>query len=313
MQPAAALAVEMSVGQTVACDESVYGGQDRQEVDGLSAGRPIHFISGLPRSGSTLLSALLLQNPAVHAGIVSPVGSLVTALLRDMSQGNETALFLDDGQRARLLRGLFDSYYAHLGPGVAVFDSNRGWTARIDLLAELFPGCRVICCVRPVPWIIDSVERLLRRNRFELSKIFGFDAGGTVYSRAEGMMGPDGLIGFPLSAMKQAMHGDESGRLLLLPYDLLAEHPQQALDAVYDFCGLPRFAHDPEDVRFDAREFDARLGTPGLHDVRPRVARAERPSVLPPDLWAQWEGASVWRDPAFNRRVGGVGDGAGES
>ena len=40
----------------------------------------IHFISGLPRSGSTLLAALLLtQNPALHAGITSPVGSLVTS------------------------------------------------------------------------------------------------------------------------------------------------------------------------------------------------------------------------------------------
>ena len=278
----------------------------------MSTGRPMHFISGLPRSGSTLLSALLLQNSRVHAGIVSPVGSLVTALLRDMSQGNETSLFINDEQRARLLRGLFDSYYADLGPEVVVFDSNRGWTARIDLLAELFPDCRVVCCVRPVPWIIDSVERMIRRNRFQLSKIFGFDAGGTVYSRADGMMANDGLIGFPLAAMKQAMHGDESGRLLLVPYDLLAEHPQQALDGIYDFCGLPRFQHDPEHIRFDAREFDARLGTPGLHDVRPQARRAERTSVLPPDLWAKWEGASVWRDPAFTRRVGGVRDGAGE-
>ncbi|MBU0835751.1 MAG: sulfotransferase, partial [Gammaproteobacteria bacterium] len=27
-----------------------------------------HFISGLPRSGSTLLAALLRQNPRFHAG-----------------------------------------------------------------------------------------------------------------------------------------------------------------------------------------------------------------------------------------------------
>jgi sulfotransferase len=28
----------------------------------------LHFISGLPRSGSTLLAALLRQNPFLHAG-----------------------------------------------------------------------------------------------------------------------------------------------------------------------------------------------------------------------------------------------------
>ncbi|MEG5055281.1 MULTISPECIES: sulfotransferase [unclassified Microcoleus] len=33
-----------------------------------------HFISGLPRSGSTLLAALLRQNPRFHSAMTSPVG-----------------------------------------------------------------------------------------------------------------------------------------------------------------------------------------------------------------------------------------------
>jgi sulfotransferase len=39
----------------------------------------IHFISGLPRSGSTLLAAILRQN-RFHAGMSSPVASLFMAL-----------------------------------------------------------------------------------------------------------------------------------------------------------------------------------------------------------------------------------------
>lgn len=45
----------------------------------------IHFISGLPRAGSTLLAALLRQNPALHAGITSPVGSLFGTMLQEVS------------------------------------------------------------------------------------------------------------------------------------------------------------------------------------------------------------------------------------
>lgn len=37
----------------------------------------LHFISGLPCSGSTLLSGILKQNPEFHAGMSSPVGSLI--------------------------------------------------------------------------------------------------------------------------------------------------------------------------------------------------------------------------------------------
>ena len=266
----------------------------------------IHFISGLPRSGSTLLAALLRQNPALHAHITSPVGSLVGALLRDMSQENETSVFIEDVQRETLLRGLFDNYYDAIHPTKTVFDTNRGWTARIDLLATLFPEAKMICCVRHIPWIIDSVERLLRKNRFELSKIFGFDRDGTVYSRAEGLMSAGGMVGFALNAMKQAMHGANAQRLMLLPYDTLVHNPAAALDAVYAFTGLPGFKHDFEHVAFSTQEFDALLGTPGLHDVKPQVRPAERQTILPPDLWQRYEGASIWRDPAFDTRGIGV-------
>ena len=134
----------------------------------------IHFISGLPRSGSTLLAALLRQNPRFHAGMTSPVGSLFSALLRQMSQENEAAVFIDDDQRARLLRACFEAYYADIHPEKLVFDTNRMWTTKLPALAELFPDFRVICCVRNPAWIIDSVECLTRRNnsnrrRFSIS------------------------------------------------------------------------------------------------------------------------------------------------
>ena len=48
-----------------------------------------HFISGLPRSGSTLLSALLLQNPRFHAGMTSPVGTLLSGMLQQFGAGRE--------------------------------------------------------------------------------------------------------------------------------------------------------------------------------------------------------------------------------
>ena len=226
---------------------------------------------------------------------------MVGALLTDMSAGNETSVFIDDAQRLAVLRGLFTSYYGVHHADRTVFDTNRGWTGRIDLLAKLFPDCRMICCVRHVPWIIDSVERVIRTNVAELSGIFGYEKGGTVYSRADGLMSNAGLIGFPLAALKQAMHGAETARMLILPYDTLVSDPAAALEMVYGFNGLPFFRHDFENIRFETGEFDARLGTPGLHRVRPHAGRVERQTILPPDLWQRYESASVWRNPEIGR------------
>jgi sulfotransferase len=130
-----------------------------------------------------LLAALLRRNKRVHAGMSSPVGSLFTALLRQMSQDDEASVFIDDAQHQAILTDVFDSYYHREHSTGVVFDTNRLWCSKLPTLAALFPDAKMICCVRHVPWILDSIERLIRRNKFEPSKSFNFEPGGTVYSR----------------------------------------------------------------------------------------------------------------------------------
>jgi hypothetical protein len=64
----------------------------------------LHFIAGLPRSGSTLLAGLLRQNPRFAAAMTGPVGGIVGTLLNAMSPQNETAVFLDEAKRQSILR-----------------------------------------------------------------------------------------------------------------------------------------------------------------------------------------------------------------
>ena len=63
-----------------------------------------HFISGLPRSGSTLLSALLRQNPRFHANMSGPLAGLLGSILERMSAKNEFSVFIDDSQRENIIR-----------------------------------------------------------------------------------------------------------------------------------------------------------------------------------------------------------------
>jgi sulfotransferase len=261
----------------------------------------LHFISGLPRSGSTLLSALLSQNPRLHAGMSGPVGGFFTSLLGQMSGANEFSVFLDETQKKAILKGLFENYYAAQRDKV-VFDSNRLWCSKMPALADLFPDAKVIACVREIAWIVDSIESLIQRHAFEMSKIFNFDAGGTVYSRAEGVSGGNGMVGFALNAVKEAYFGKHTGSLMLLRYETLTTRPAEAIKAVYDFVGEKPFQHDFENVEFDADEFDSRLGTPGLHRVGRRVKAEKRDTILPPDLFRRYEGDNFWNDPAFNTR-----------
>lgn len=260
----------------------------------------IHFISGLPRSGSTLLSALLRQNPRFHASMTGPMAPMLESLLRNMSMRNENAVFIDDKMREAILRAVVSTYYAARPAGDVVFDTNRIWCAKLPLISALFPKAKVICCVREVPDVYDSVERLVRKNKFQPSGIFNFESGGTVYSRVEHLSG-GGMIGFAWNALREAFCGEQSDCLLAITYDTLTKNPKVALDAIYDFIGEPRFEHDYENIEFDAAtEFDRKLGTPGLHSVRSRVKFERRRPVLPPDIIRRFAHDSFWLDPARN-------------
>ncbi|MGI9176436.1 MAG: sulfotransferase family protein [Pirellulales bacterium] len=256
----------------------------------------MHFLSGLPRSGSTLLAALLRQNPRFEAGMSGPLAGLFGALLGQMSARNEYSVFIDDAKRERLLRGLFDSFYAGCSADV-IFDTSRGWCGWMPAIARLFPDAKVIACVRDVSWIVDSIEKLVQRNVFSPSSIFGYSAGGTVYTRANAVVAADGMVGGPYDALKQACYGEQRDRLLLVQYETLSTDPAQVMQTIYEFLGEPFFPHDFLNVSYDVTEFDERAGTPGLHAVRGIVRAEPRETLLPPDLFNRFARDAFWRDP----------------
>jgi len=259
----------------------------------------LHFISGLPRSGSTLLAAILRQNPRFHAAMTSPVGQLFNVMLNAMGAQNETALFIDETQKKELLASLFECYYRGHEDKAVIFDTNRLWCARLPALLSLFPEAKVICCVRSVAWVMDSIERLVRRNAFEPSRLFATaEERATVFSRVDALAHRDRMVGFAWSALKEAYYGEHGRSLLILEYDILVQRPAETLKLLYEFLGEPSFTHDFETVEYAEPAFDAQLATPGLHTVKRKVAFEPRRSILPPDLFQKYAALSFWRDPA---------------
>ena len=261
----------------------------------MTSDKSYHFISGLPRSGSTLLGAILRQNPRFSAGMSSPVASLFEGVVSQVSAGTELSRMVDDAQRARLLRGLFDSYYAD-NPAKVVFDTNRGWTARMPELMRLFPKAKFICCVRNVAWVLDSLERQFRSKTFENTGLFNTPAErATVYTRTEALASPNRLVGFSYQALREACWSEHAEQLVIIDYDLLASRPKEVIDLLYGFIDEPAFEHDFENVEYDAPAFDAQLGLDGLHRVRAKVAPEPRKTILPPDLFEKYADLSFWR------------------
>lgn len=264
----------------------------------MTSGTTHHFISGLPRSGSTLLAGILRQNLEYHAAMSSPVAALVNSCLEQIGAGGEFYTFFDDDKRRRLSKGIFESYYEDKSSARLIFDTNRIWTARLHQLAELFGEFKVICCVRNPAWIMDSFERIYRKNPFDYSRMFNPNSRMTVYSRCESLMSASGTVGSAWTALKEAYYGEYSDRLLLIDYDLLTQYPKRTMALLYEFIQETEFSHDFDNVDYDESEFDSTLGVKGLHAVKKKVQFKSRRTVLPPDLFSKYSEMAFWQDSA---------------
>lgn len=259
----------------------------------------MHFISGLPRSGSSLLAAILRQNPAMHAGMSGPMCGIVGSLLRSMSPGNEYSHFVSDDQRRRIIASAFSEYYADRADKRIIFDTNREWTAHLPMLSELFPEAKVICCLRSPAWILDSIERRIQSIPFARTKLFPADSAESVYRSGHTLK--RGLLALPMQSLRQAWFGEHAHRLIGVRYESLTAQPQAVIGRLYELLGLPSFPHDFENGVFEEPEFDAQLGVPDLHKVRRRVEPNERATILPPDIFNPND-RSFWDVPGQNPR-----------
>jgi sulfotransferase len=267
--------------------------------DSAPGSRTYHFISGLPRSGSTLLSAILRQNPRFRAGISTPLCSLVTTAINVM--GGEGRALVDEDRRRRVLAGLFASWSSAEPPSTTIFDTNREWTSNLAALKILQPDAKLICTVRDVAAIMDSIERLLRKNALLPSRMFNDAERANIYTRTEALSQRNRLVGGAWSSLREAFFGPYAESLLIVDYEHLARAPAKVLSLIYEFLGERPFTHDFEDIVYDEPLFDDQLSMPGLHKVRPRVSYETRQTALPPDLLGRFQKQNFWTRPTSSK------------
>jgi len=253
-----------------------------------------HFISGLPRAGSTLLAAILRQNPRFYARMSSPVSSIVNQTLDSMGKSNEFSIFISDQQKHDILRGVVTNYYQSI-KGEVIFDSNRYWCSKIYLVKQLFSSAKIITCIRNPAWIMDSIESLIRRNSVSLPGLFNNLAeASTVYTRTTALGQQGRLVGYAYEALREAYYSNQSASMLLVEYDVLTQFPELVMQEIYQFIGEEYFVHDFDNLEYEENEFDQMMQVPGLHTVKHKVEYRQRKTILPPDLFQQFANLAFW-------------------
>jgi sulfotransferase len=268
--------------------------------------KTFYFISGLPRSGSSVLSAILNQNPRFYSGPSSPV--VATMLSLENSLANDE-LFLANPkieQGKQIIASVLPQYYSDMSEPV-IFDKNRSWTVRMEYIEGYFDiKPKIICPVRDISEILTSFIQMHRRNPYQVNGKINFmdemlvknNIPLTDDNRCEMLAGPNGILGQSVEALKKALMEGYDGNIHLVEYNDLINNPKETMDKIYQFLGEEPFEHTFDKLKNENSENDAQVyGFADMHEVRPVLKSvSKRPEdVLSPQIIEKCRGTEFWR------------------
>jgi len=252
-----------------------------------------YFISGLPRSGSTLLSGILRQNPEFYADIASSVETISGTAIERISE-SENNLTIDEEQRKNIIKGIFEGYYKHINEPI-IFDSCRGWTKKTHFLKETFPYTKILCPVRDIVSILNSFETISCKNPFHKNTFV--EHSQSVFTRCDDLMQKGkGIVSNPWMYLSEGYAANPE-MIMLIEYENLCKEPEKTMRQVYDFLELPYFNHDFENVEYSNENFDKACNAKGLHTVKRKVEYNPPKIILPPEIVQKYSEMNMefWR------------------
>lgn len=266
------------------------------------------FLSGLPRSGSTLLSSILNQNPAIHSGANSPMCGMMFNLEQSIVSTQQFNAYPKNHVVFPMVYGILESFYSDRSEDF-ILDKCREWSApnNFELLKRVLPyEPKIILTVRTIVEILASFISLVHKNHEVISFIDQeMEARKEFYfyrhvdeNRCDALMRPNGLIDKALYGIAFACQSQYSKNFHFVEYNDLVNNTPETVSRIYDFLEIEPFKHDYKNIENKFPEQDKIYGLSGMHDVRRKVSPSNiNPSkILSPLTIQKYNNIEFWRN-----------------
>ncbi len=248
--------------------------------------RKLALISGLPRSGSTLLCNLINSNPEFHStptsGVIDVLKNMRSTMSHNPSFKAQNRLALMDNMQHGL-RGFIEGYFHDKN---VVFDKCRGWSNNVQLLDAILgnTNTKIIWTYRNPVEIVNSIEMqyqktILLENTDESGAPQAFM---TLDRRVGTYMSEGGLISHPVEILRDALEMGYGDRIFFISYYDLCNNTQQVMDLLHDFIGEERYEYDTKNLKQTVHEFDGIYNYKFMHKIKEgEIKYSETRMILP--------------------------------
>ena len=253
-----------------------------------------HFMAGLPRSGSTVLAALLNQHPDIYASPQTDLLQMLYLLNSSIPDYQSYRAGLMHKGYRDTLESVTDNFYSHIKKPI-VIDKNRGWGTPYNfnnLSPFVSKDGKIILTMRPILEVLASFMKVSKATEKKTggAPYLNMDYWVSEYrnkndAQVDYLMAANGEIERSIFSVANLLknHGD---RVFVVWFNDLLEAPQTTMKGIYDFLGIEKYEHDFNNIKEVDRHDDLNgYGATGLHDLDGKL---KDPKTKPEDYLSDY-------------------------
>ena len=238
--------------------------------------KQLFFLVAQPRSGNTLFTSIMNQNPE----IACTPNSITLEIMKDLFLLKETDVFQnypDHKSLDNVLDVVYDTYYKDW-PQPIIIDRGPVMTeGNFALMQKHFKQpFKCIVLLRDVLDVLASYIKWYTEN----PDAFVNKLANTDEEKLSIVMNKDGAVAKDLEAIKNSYNYKDICHYV--KYDDLVLQPEQEIRKVYQFMNLPYFNHrfqDLQQVEVNGMKYDDTVLGKNMHNIRSTVEKVPNPYI----------------------------------
>jgi len=240
--------------------------------------KQIFFLCSLPRSGNTLFSSIMNQNPDIGC---TP-HSIMPVIMDQLSSITGMSIFRnfpDHKSLDNLKSAIYESYYKDW--------SNKYIIERTPIMHEKYLGFVKKHLNQPVKCIIiwrDLMDVFASYIKWIENEPTAFPnqmfPGGTIEQKIMALTNRGGAIATNLESIRNALQPENRHMCYVLTYDELVSDTENQIDKIYDFLEIPKFQHrfkDLDQFTVNGMHYDDIDMGSNFHTIKSEIKKEKNP------------------------------------
>jgi sulfotransferase len=265
------------------------------------------FLSGLPRSGSTLLSSILNQNPNIYC---SPDESFICDLIFRtdfyINNSDEYNSCPNESGKNRICSSIIENYYNNKKEKY-IIDKCRTWGTpdNLNFIRKYITNdVKIICPARPILEVLTSFIHLFNQNEGRRIFIDTHIQSNERYFyrplndiRCDELMKMNGTIDQALFSLSQFKLPQNKNIFHIVEYENLVFDTEKTIKSIYDFLDIEYYIHDFSNISTSKEINHDYYELPTLHKLRKNISKeSQNPKDILSDYVIQkYSNYEVWR------------------